>query len=60
MIPRAELQWVAPEADVLETLTLMDEKNVAQVPVVENGRFLGLIGRDHVLRVIRARLEFPT
>jgi len=59
MIPLADLQWVAPEADVIETLTLMDEKNIGQVPVIQNGRFLGLVGRDHLLRVIRARLEFP-
>jgi CBS domain-containing protein len=58
MIPLARLRWVAPDADVGEVLTLMDDGDVGQVPVVRDGQLLGLIGRDHLLRVIRAHLEF--
>jgi Zn-dependent protease len=57
MIPLAQLRWVAPEAEVDEVLALMDDGDVGQVPVVRDGQLLGLIGRDHLLRVIRARLE---
>ena len=58
MVPLARLRWVAPEAEVGEVLALMDEGDVGQVPVVRDGQLLGLIGRDHLLRVIRAHLEF--
>jgi CBS domain-containing protein len=58
MVPVAQLHWVAPDAEVTEVLALMDEGDVGQVPVVHNGQLLGLIGRDHLLRVIRAQLEF--
>jgi len=33
----------------------MDEKNVAQVPVMLDGRLLGMIGRDHLIRLITNR-----
>ena len=58
MVPLARLRWVAPDAEVGEVLALMDEGDVGQVPVVRDGQLLGLIGRDHLLRVIRAHLEF--
>lgn len=58
MVPVAKLHSVSPDAEVREILTLMDDGDVGQVPVVHNGQLLGLIGRDHLLRVIRARLEF--
>jgi Zn-dependent protease len=58
MVPLARLHWVAPDAEVSEVLALMDDGDVGQVPVVRDGQLLGLIGRDHLLRVIRAHLEF--
>jgi Zn-dependent protease len=60
MIPLERLQWVSPDAPLSEVLTLIDEGDVGQAPVVRDGQLLGLIGRDHLLRVIRARLEFRT
>ena len=60
MIPLERLHCVSPDAPLLKVLTLMDEGNVGQAPVVLNGQLLGLIGRDHLLRVIRTRLEFRT
>jgi CBS domain-containing protein len=58
MVPLAQLHCVSPEAEVREILALMDEGDIGQVPVVRNGQLLGLIGRDHLLRVIRTHLEF--
>jgi Zn-dependent protease len=58
MVPVARLQRVAPDAEVSEVLALMDDGDIGQVPVVRDGQLLGLIGRDHLLRVIRAHLEF--
>jgi len=58
MVPLARLCWVAPDVEVSDVLALMDEGDIGQVPVVRDGQLLGLIGRDHLLRVIRAHLEF--
>jgi len=35
----------------------MDEEDVNQMPVVEEGRLVGLIGRDRLLHFVRTRLE---
>ena len=58
MVPVAQLHWVAPDAEVTEVLALMDNGDIGQVPVVRDGQLLGLIGRDHLLQVIHAQLEF--
>jgi CBS domain-containing protein len=48
---------VGPEESMLAALQKMDDANVAQVPVVHGGELLGMIGREHVLRYLRARAE---
>jgi Zn-dependent protease/CBS domain-containing protein len=50
-----QLYSVSPDAQLEDTLRLMDEKNVAQVPVMLDGRLLGLIGRDRLIRLILNR-----
>ncbi len=58
MVPVGQLRWVPPDAEVSDVLALMDEGDVGQVPVVRDGQIPRLIGRDHLLRVIRTHLEF--
>ena len=58
VIPLEGLRYVSPEAEVSEALTLMDEEDIGQVPVLKEGQLLGVIGRDHLLRILRAHLEF--
>ena len=48
---------VHPEDDVWSVLQQMDENDVNQVPVMDNGRFLGLITRENLLHDIRLRAE---
>jgi Zn-dependent protease len=57
MKPLDQLQAVAPSAGIEEVLRLMDQHNVAQIAVVQEGQIIGLIGRDHLLRLIRNRIE---
>jgi hypothetical protein len=57
MTPVNSVYQVTPEDDVLAVLQKMDEYDVNQVPVVEDGRLLGLITRDSLLREIRLRAE---
>jgi len=51
------LHAVAPETPVTDVLGLMEQRDVNQVPVTQNGRLLGMITRDHLLRVLHANLE---
>jgi Zn-dependent protease len=57
MVPLERLTWVDPDTELMEALHLMDEKQVAQLPVVLANRVLGLISREQVLHYIRTRSE---
>jgi CBS domain-containing protein len=48
---------VHPEDDVWNVLQQMDENDVNQVPVMDNGSFLGMITRERLLHDIRLRAE---
>jgi CBS domain-containing protein len=44
---------IAPEATVFEAIELMAQKNVGALPVVDNGRLVGIISeRDYTRKVI--------
>lgn len=57
MSPVDQLQVASPRDDVASVLQRMDQEDVNQLPVVDDGRFLGLIARDNLLRLIRVRSE---
>ena len=57
MTPIDRLHAVAPEMPILEVLGVMEQHDVNQVPVTQAGRLLGMITRDHLLRVLYANLE---
>jgi Zn-dependent protease/CBS domain-containing protein len=57
MRPLAQLHAVTPGTEIEQVLRLMDEHNIGQVAVMQDGQLLGLIRRDHLLRLIRNRLE---
>jgi Zn-dependent protease len=48
---------VHPDDDVWSVLQKMDEHDVNQVPVMDNGSFLGMITRERLLHDIRLRAE---
>jgi Zn-dependent protease/CBS domain-containing protein len=48
---------VRPDDDVWRVLQMMDEHDVNQVPVMDNGSFLGMITRERLLHDIRLRAE---
>ena len=50
MKPLAELAVARPADDALEVLTLLAQHDINQVPVVEDGRVVGLLRRADVLR----------
>jgi len=57
MTPIDRLHTVAPETPITEVLKVMEQHDVNQVPVTQDGRLLGMITRDDLLRVLYANLE---
>jgi Zn-dependent protease len=50
MTPLERLACVAPDADAAEALAELARRNVNQLPVVENGKLVGLLRREDVLK----------
>jgi CBS domain-containing protein len=48
---------VSPDLNAYEVLAQMSEKDVNQIPVVEEGQLVGIIARDSILRFIQARSD---
>lgn len=57
MTPVSKLKWVSPDEPALNLFERMDEHDVNQLPVVENGRVIGMIARDNVIRFLRTKAE---
>lgn len=47
---------ISPEADLEEAATIMVEKGISRLPVVENDKLVGIITRRDVLRAIAGEL----
>jgi CBS domain-containing protein len=63
-LKKASTLWsIGPNAMVIDAIRLMDEKNVGALPVVDNGRLVGIISeRDYTRKVIlkgRSSKETP-
>lgn len=52
-----KLKWVKPNDDLSTILPLMTQDGVNQLPVVENGKMVGLIARDNLISFISLRGE---
>lgn len=57
MTPIDQLHAVEPGTPILGVLGVMEQHDVNQVPVTQDGRLLGMITRDQLLRVLHANLE---
>jgi len=55
MIPLEKLQVVSPQQSFNEVLPLMVARDVNQVPVVENGRLMGVLSREDIVRFVEIR-----
>ena len=55
--PLAELRVVAPETPLWNALSEMTAEGVNQLPVLEDGKLVGMISRDSLLSFIRSRSE---
>lgn len=52
-----DLETVAPETPLAEVLARMAKADVAQIPVVQQGRLRGMVARDRILAYLQARHE---
>jgi len=57
MTPVNKLDVARPDEDAGSLMERMDELDINQIPVVSDGRFLGLVTRETLLKVIRTRLD---
>lgn len=57
MTPAANVRVTAPETPLLDVLRIMEGEDINQMPVVSGDRLVGMLTRDHVLRVLSARME---
>ena len=48
--------WVTPDVPVTEIMQLMIEHDIGRVPVVDNGRLVGIVSRTDVLRTMHGEL----
>ena len=55
MTPVEKLRAAYPDQDILSVLEQMDESNINQMPVVNEGRVIGLITRENVFRFLHTR-----
>jgi Zn-dependent protease len=53
MTPFEKLKWVRPEDSAMSVMEKMNAENVNQLPVIDNGRLLGLISRETLLNRIQ-------
>lgn len=52
-----EIQWAAPAESVLGILNRMRERDINQMPVLEEGHIVGIVARDAILRVLQTRIQ---
>ena len=57
MVPYSRLEKVAPDAELLTVLQVMDNAKVAQLPVVDGVELVGVISREQVMHYLRTRAE---
>jgi len=57
MVPVERVRGVSPTESLLKALDLMQEAEVNQLPVVQDGRLVGMLTREDVLRAITIHLE---
>jgi Zn-dependent protease len=50
MVPSENIHTIAPDTTVLEAMRLMQEHDVNQLPVLQDGRMLGMLTRADVLQ----------
>ncbi len=54
MVPFEQLKWVTPETNLWEALQEMDRDGVNQLPVIEEGKIVGILSREDLISFLRS------
>jgi Zn-dependent protease len=57
MLPFSQLHTISPETPALDALNTMASEDVNQLPVVDHGKFIGVLNRSNVLGVLQNRIH---
>ncbi|MCL5961093.1 MAG: site-2 protease family protein [Chloroflexi bacterium] len=57
MTPGERLHVLAPQDDAVQAVQAMGEQDVNQLPVVSDGRVVGLVTRGHIIRLLQTRQD---
>src|SRR3984893_252507 len=57
MLPIDRIHSASPEEPALAILERMQREDINQMPVISEGRIVGMIARDTILRVLQTRLQ---
>jgi Zn-dependent protease len=57
MTAATALRWVSPRDDLAVVLERMVAEDVNQMPVMDNGRLVGMVTREDLLRLLQTRAE---
>jgi Zn-dependent protease len=55
MAPRGKLKTAKPAEPIASLLELMEECDISQIPILEEGKLIGMVTRERVLRFLQAR-----
>ncbi len=57
MTPKDRLIVLSPQDSVAQALEVLSDNDLNQLPVVDNGRLVGMVTRSHVIKVMQVREE---
>jgi Zn-dependent protease/predicted transcriptional regulator len=58
MVPAEQVRTVTPGTDLVEAMRLMQQYDIHQLPVLDEGRLVGMLTRGDVLRQVEVRMRF--
>ena len=57
MTPIHSLKSVPPDEDLSAIMQMLSREDINQVPVVQDGNVIGIVGRDNIISFINVRGE---
>ena len=57
MLPLEKMKWISPDKELWTALEQMDRDGVNQLPVMTNGRMVGMLSREDVITFLRTLQE---
>jgi len=58
MTPASKLKVAHPDQDILSVLQEMNGEIANHIPVIEDGKVIGIINREDIARFLRTRADF--